>query len=97
MYMSTTVSVSEARATLPELLDRVLAGEEITITRHGAAVAVVIRPDRLRVRRAERMFSEAEELRRQVEEARKLPLGRGRLSKARADELVRELRADRSR
>lgn len=37
---------------MPELLDRVLAGDEVTITRHGRPVAVVVRPDALRVRRA---------------------------------------------
>ena len=30
-----SLTVSEARARLPEILDRVEAGEEITITRHG--------------------------------------------------------------
>jgi len=48
-----TISASEARAALPEILDRVLAGEEVTITRHGQAVAVVVRPDALSARRAD--------------------------------------------
>lgn len=39
------MTVSEARAALPEVLTRVAAGEEITITRYGSAVAVVVRPD----------------------------------------------------
>lgn len=39
------MTVSEARAALPEVLTRVAQGEEITITRHGSAVAVVVRPD----------------------------------------------------
>ena len=47
-----TMSSSEARAGLPEILDRVSEGEEITITRHGKAVAVVVRPETLRIRRA---------------------------------------------
>jgi prevent-host-death family protein len=34
--------VSEARAALPEVLDRVGAGEDVTITRHGRPVAVVV-------------------------------------------------------
>ncbi len=41
----TTLTVSQARASLPELLTRVEDGEEITITRHGRAVAVLVRPD----------------------------------------------------
>jgi len=39
------MTVSEARAALPEVLTRVAQGEEITITRYGSAVAVVVRPD----------------------------------------------------
>ena len=39
------MTISEARAALPEVLNRVTAGEEITITRHGRPVAVVVRPD----------------------------------------------------
>jgi antitoxin (DNA-binding transcriptional repressor) of toxin-antitoxin stability system len=43
-----TLTISQARASLPDLLTRVERGEEITITRHGRAVAVLIRPDVLR-------------------------------------------------
>ena len=39
------MTLSEARAALPAVLNRVAAGEEITITRHGAPAAVVVRPD----------------------------------------------------
>lgn len=39
------LTASQARASLPELLSRVEEGEEITITRHGRAVAVLVRPD----------------------------------------------------
>jgi len=39
------MTISEARAALPEVLDRVAEGEEVTITRHGRPVAVVMRPD----------------------------------------------------
>jgi antitoxin (DNA-binding transcriptional repressor) of toxin-antitoxin stability system len=39
------MTLSEARAALPEVLTRVAAGEEITITRHGSPIAVVVRPD----------------------------------------------------
>lgn len=47
-----SVTVSEARAALREVLERVQAGEEVTITRHGQPVAVVVRPDLLRIRKA---------------------------------------------
>lgn len=39
------MTVSEARAALPEVLTRVAQGEEITITRYGSPVAMVVRPD----------------------------------------------------
>lgn len=39
------MTLTEARATLPQVLDRVAAGEEVTITRRGKPVAVVMRPD----------------------------------------------------
>ena len=39
------MTVSEARAALPDVLTRVARGEEITITRYGSPVAVVVRPD----------------------------------------------------
>jgi antitoxin (DNA-binding transcriptional repressor) of toxin-antitoxin stability system len=39
------MTMTEARAVLPEVLDRVAAGEEITITRYGKPAAVILRPD----------------------------------------------------
>lgn len=39
------MTISEARAALPEVVNRVTDGEEITITRHGQPAAVVVRPD----------------------------------------------------
>jgi prevent-host-death family protein len=96
--MSRLVSVSEARATLPELLDRVLAGEEVTVTRHGRPVAVLVRPDALRVRRAERALAEAERVRELLDEGRRSPLPvEGAIPPERAEELVAEVRSSRSR
>ena len=96
MAMS-TMSVSEARAALPELLDRVLAGEEVTITRHGQAVAVVVRPDAIRVRRADRALGDAERLRDMFDRARAAPLSDApSLSADRAHELVAHVAAGRS-
>jgi prevent-host-death family protein len=39
------MTASEARAALPDVLTRVAQGEEITITRYGSPVAVVVRAD----------------------------------------------------
>jgi prevent-host-death family protein len=56
------ISVSEARGKLPALLERVGDGEEVTLTRHGVPVAVLVRPDALRARRAAAALKMAEEL-----------------------------------
>jgi len=53
------LSVSEARAILPELLDRVQRGEEIMITRRGQPAAMLLRPDALRTRRPEQTIERA--------------------------------------
>jgi antitoxin (DNA-binding transcriptional repressor) of toxin-antitoxin stability system len=91
-----TVSVSQARATLPELLDRVSAGEEVTITRHGVAVAVVMRPDAVRSRRADRALADAEHLRQLVEQSRATTLADApSITAERADRLVDEVRTAR--
>ena len=94
--MALTVSVSEARASLATILDRVLEGDEITLTRNGRPVAVMIRPDRLRHRRASPVFEEAERLRERMEAARRRPLSSMTgLAPGRAEELVAQIRADR--
>jgi antitoxin (DNA-binding transcriptional repressor) of toxin-antitoxin stability system len=92
-----TVSVSEARAALPAILDRVLAGEEVTITRHGRAVAVVVRPDVVRVRRTDQALADAERLRDLLAKARTAPLTDApALSDERANELIAEVDAARA-
>ncbi len=95
MYMS-TMTVSEARAALPEVLDRVEHGEEVTITRHGRPVAIVVRPDTLRSRRAARALSAAEQVSRTIASARNraLPHAAG-ITAERAEELVKQVRTGR--
>ena len=91
----TTMPISDARAALPALLDRVEAGEEVTITRHGKPVAVLVHPDALRVRRAGEAFEAAAVLDRQLEDARHRPLPAGGISEARAEEMIADIRAGR--
>lgn len=87
-----TMTVSQARAALPEILDRVLAGEEVTITRHGKAVAVVIRPDTVRVRRANQAIADAERLRDLLERGRNARLDdSSSVSADRAEQLVAQV------
>jgi prevent-host-death family protein len=92
----TSVSASEARTGLPALLDRVEAGEEVAITRHGRVVAVVVRPDALRSRRAAEAMAMAAAVRDRIAEAgaRPISLGAG-ISESQAEELIAEIRADR--
>jgi antitoxin (DNA-binding transcriptional repressor) of toxin-antitoxin stability system len=92
----TTMTVSEARSALPQLLDRVEAGEEITITRHGHAVATVVRPDALVSRRADRAYAAADRIRQLLAKGRATDLAEAPgLTAERAEELVAEMRASR--
>jgi prevent-host-death family protein len=91
----TEVPSSKARAIFPALLDRVGSGEEITITRHGAAVAVLVRPDSLRTRRTSGATDAAARLREALEAARSASMPTTGLSSIRAEELISEIRADR--
>jgi prevent-host-death family protein len=91
-----TITASEARSALPELLSRVGDGEEITITRHGRPVAVLVRPDRLRSRRSESVIRDAERLDALLTEARTRPLSTvPGITDERLEELVREVRESR--
>jgi antitoxin (DNA-binding transcriptional repressor) of toxin-antitoxin stability system len=89
------MTVSQARAALPELLTRVETGEEVTITRHGRPVAVLVRPDVLRPR-AKVVIEEAVALHEMLMAGahEELSTDPG-LTPERAEELVSEIRADR--
>jgi antitoxin (DNA-binding transcriptional repressor) of toxin-antitoxin stability system len=92
----TTISVTEARAKLPEIIDRVAAGDEVTITRHGQPVAVVLRPDAVRARRSSPVFAQAAELHEALERARREPRRpRPVMSPEYAEEMIKEIRAGR--
>jgi len=96
--MSNTVTVSEARAALPRILDRVLAGDEVTITRHGQPVAVVVRPDSLRARRASERMADAERVRDLIAASRRAKLrARPTMNEEQAAALLADVRAARSR
>jgi prevent-host-death family protein len=91
-----TMTISEARAALPEVLDRVAGGEEVTITRHGRPVAVVVRPDVLWSRRASGSLDDAGRIHELLTEAAAAPLPENRgLTAERAEELIGEIRAGR--
>jgi len=89
------MTASEARAALPELLSRVEGGEEVTITRHGRPVAVLVRPDALRSRRARAALDGAEQIHQLLAAANPAAPGEAGLAEARAEELIAEIRAGR--
>jgi antitoxin (DNA-binding transcriptional repressor) of toxin-antitoxin stability system len=96
--MTTMMTVSEARAALAEVVDRVLAGEEFTLTRHGVAVAVIVRPDALRARRADRVLGVSAGVHELLEQGRRTALSdRPTINSERAEELIKDVRAARSR
>ena len=89
-----TMSVSEARAVLPEILDRISAGEEVTLTRHGKPVAVIVRPDTLRARRV--LHPPAINISELLEAGRRAPLSEPLVNEAYADALSAEVRRSRT-
>jgi antitoxin (DNA-binding transcriptional repressor) of toxin-antitoxin stability system len=93
------MTVSEARAALPEVLNRVADGEEVTITRHGRPVAVIVRPDVMWSRsRAEVVLAESAHLGKMLDAAARSPLpDAGGISERYAEELITSIRADRDR
>jgi prevent-host-death family protein len=95
--MRDTLTVSEARTVLSQIIDRVQAGEEVTLTRHGEPVAVIVRPDTLRSRRLENLQRDMERIREALEagRGRSLP-ARGTLTEGQAEELLAYVRASRS-
>jgi len=69
-----SLSLTDARAQLPQLLDRVAAGESFTITRHGAEVAVLVGHDRWMKTKTHDVILQARELGRRLEAARSKPI-----------------------
>lgn len=91
----TTITASTARQTLPAQLDRVEAGEEVEITRHGRVVAVLVNPQSLAARRAAGAWNDAAHVGELLREAREQPLHAAAMTQERADALVESVRASR--
>lgn len=69
----------------------------MTLTRHGKAVAIVIRPEAIRVRRADQALADAERLSRLIDRGRRTALADApALDPEWAEALVREVAANRS-
>ena len=81
---------------LPAILDQVESGAEVTITRHGHPVAVIVQAGALRSRRADAATAEAGRIEERLNKARRSARPRGGLSPEYADELIASVRAARS-
>ena len=92
-----TVTVTEMRANLRAIIERVKDGQEIKITQNGEVVAALLHPEKLRRRLRTPSTIAAEKLQARLEKLRDdhPPLSRGGLEPTRAEELVRQLREDR--
>lgn len=93
--MTSTISASVARQTLPAQLDLVERGEEVEITRHGRVVAVLVSPNVLRTRRARGAWSKADAVAALLDAGRSDDLPAPAISPERAEVLVAAIRADR--
>ena len=58
-----TIGAYEAKTHLPKLLERVIKGERITITKHGIPVAVLQPPESLRKAEPKRVIVEVRNFR----------------------------------
>lgn len=58
-----TVGAYEAKTHLPKLLERVIKGERITITKHGVPVAVLQLPESIRKTEPKKVIAELRKFR----------------------------------
>ena len=91
-----TISVSELRANLRMVLERVKRGEEVQLTQNGEVVAAVLHPDKLRWRAKTPNTLAAERLLGELD-APLEPLPEPSLSQAEGDARVAEVREARDR
>jgi len=86
------MTVTDAQACLSELVDRVQAGEEVTLTQDGQPVAVLIRPDGHRIRR--RSVRDGEHLVKHPKQEDRTQLLDEELSIEREEDLERAIRIE---
>lgn len=94
--MAITMTVAEARSAFSEVIERVAAGEEVTLTHHGRPVAVVRRPDADRRHRLRNALDGTDRLDDMITDARRRPLAdAGTMSPERGQELISGIRTGR--
>ena len=88
--------VSKARAELADLIDEVNKGNEVTLTRHGQAVARLVRADPNRTPRTEAAWAAVDALRDRMAKNAAAPFDlAGGMTAAEVDEWVEEIHRDR--
>ena len=89
-----TISASEARQTLPAQLDRVEAGGEGAIARHGRVVAILVSPQR--TQRTRDAWQRADLISNRLAAAREQNVPAASMSTERAEELIGDAYKNRS-
>lgn len=91
-----TIGVTELRANLRDVLDRVKRGEEVIVTQNDEVVAAMLHPTKLRSRIRTRHTEAADALVEQLHQASRTRPDRGEgLSPEGADARIAELRSER--
>lgn len=91
-----TIGVTELRANLRDVLERVKRGEDVIVTQNDEPVAAMLHPSKVRLRVRTANTEAADALLERLAEARREQPERGRgISLERAESMVEELRSDR--
>ncbi len=95
--MVMSIPVTQARAELPRILEMIEDGDEVTLTRHGRPVAVIVRPDTLRTRRTADTDAVIDKLSDMLNTDSRQPLhGSAMLSPKDGEQLLQEVASSRS-
>lgn len=90
------IGVTELRANLRDVLDRVKRGEEVIVTQNDEAVAAMVHPSKLRLRIRTQNTEAADALLEQLRQAARTRSDRGEgLTPERAEARIAELRSER--
>lgn len=93
-----TIGVTELRANLRDVLDRVKRGEEVIVTQNDEAVAALLHPSKLRMRLRTPNTEAADALLERLREAVRDRPDRGvGLTSERAEAMAADLRSERDR
>ena len=90
-----TISVSELRSKMKDVLERVKQGEEVEITQNGEVVSVMLHPSCLQQRIRTPNTIAADKLMEEMARLKNEPFPEPGLSMEYAEDLIRHIRAER--